>query len=65
MLQNYHMPSDSVALPIHWPSLARLARVNARLTIAIANADERPRWLPGDFFGVTFGRAPPAGAAAD
>ncbi len=65
MLRDYHMPSDSVALPIHWQSLARLARVNARLTLAVANADERPQWLPGDFFGATFGRTPPAAAAAD
>ena len=65
MLRDYHMPSDSVALPIHWPSLARLARVNAELTRVIADADGRPQWLPGDFFGATFGRTPPAGGAAD
>ncbi len=61
LLRDYHMPSDSAALPIHWPSLAQHARVNVRLTLAIANADERPSWLPGDFFGETF--APAAGGA--
>ena len=65
MLEHYHMPSDSTALPIDWPSLARLARVNARLTLAVANDAARPRWLPGDFFGEKFGRAQSAGSAAD
>lgn len=61
LLRDYHMPSDSPALPIHWPSLARHARVNARLALAVANADERPAWLPGDFFGETFAPAVAAG----
>ncbi len=56
LLRDYHMPSDEITLPIHWPSLARHARVNARLGLAIANDDGRPAWLPGDFFGETFGR---------
>lgn len=63
LLEHYHMPSDSPALPIHWPSLARLARFEVRLGLAIANADARPAWLPGDFFGETFGKGPPAAAA--
>lgn len=63
LLTHYHMPSDSAALPIHWPSLARLARFEARLALAIANGDARPAWLPGDFFGATFGKPRPAAAA--
>ena len=55
LLQDYHAPSDSTALPIHWPSLARIAAVNVALARAIADADDRPQWLPGDFFGTTFG----------
>jgi Zn-dependent M28 family amino/carboxypeptidase len=54
-LKHYHMPSDAVALPIHWRSLAQNAQVLARLARAVADADERPQWLPGDFFGETFG----------
>ncbi len=54
-LIHYHMPSDTVALPIHWPSLAKNAQVIARLAGLVANADARPAWLPGDFFGKTFG----------
>ena len=53
---NYHMPSDDMNLPIHWPSLAALARINARIGIDVANNPERPSWHPGDFFGETFGR---------
>ncbi len=60
-LNHYHLPSDSVALPIHWPSVAQNAEVVARLALAVANADARPEWLPGDFFGATFGRLPRAG----
>ena len=63
LLTHYHMPSDSISLPIDWPSLARLARFEARLVLAIANADARPAWLPGDFFGETFGNPRPAAAA--
>lgn len=65
MLRDYHMPSDSTALPIHWPSLARLTRVNVNLTRAIADADARPQWHPGDFFGTIFGHTPPGGGVAD
>jgi Zn-dependent M28 family amino/carboxypeptidase len=56
MQRDYHMPSDQVDLPIHWPSFARLAQVNARIGLAIANDPVRPSWLPGDFFGETFGK---------
>lgn len=59
LLEHYHMPSDDMSLPIHWPSFARLARVNARIALEVANAPARPDWLPGDFFGSTFGRKAP------
>ncbi len=56
LLADYHMPSDEIDLPIHWESLAKLAQVNARIGRLIADDPERPSWLPGDFFGETFGR---------
>jgi Zn-dependent M28 family amino/carboxypeptidase len=56
MVRDYHMPSDDMRLPIHWPSFAKLARVNARIGRSIADAAERPAWLPGDFFGEVFGK---------
>jgi hypothetical protein len=44
-----------MSLPIHWGSLAMLARLNARIGREIADDPKRPEWLPGDFFGETFG----------
>jgi hypothetical protein len=61
LIRDYHMPSDETDLPIDWPSLARLARVNARIGLTIANDAKRPEWLPGDFFGATFGGRPAPG----
>jgi len=52
--ERYHQPSDDVAQPIHYPSLAGLARVNARILRAVADAPARPAWNPGDFFGSRF-----------
>ncbi len=54
---HYHMPSDDTSLPIHYPSLAGLARVNARIVREVADARERPAWNPGDFFGARFAPA--------
>jgi Zn-dependent M28 family amino/carboxypeptidase len=51
---HYHMPSDDISLPIHYPSLAGLARINARILLEIADAPQRPAWNPGDFFGSRF-----------
>ena len=52
--ERYHQPGDDLSQPIHWPSMAMLARLNARVIVDVANADERPRWNPGNFFGETF-----------
>ena len=52
----YHQPSDDVSQTIDYPTLAALARVNARVTLDVANAAERPRWNAGDFFGETYGQ---------
>jgi len=51
---HYHQPSDDLALPIHWPSLAMLAQLNTRIMVEVANAQERPAWNAGNFFGETF-----------
>lgn len=57
---HYHQPSDDLSLPIHWPSLATLARLNARMIDEVARRDERPRWNDGNFFGETFAGSAPA-----
>ncbi len=55
-MKHYHKPSDDLARPIHWNSAVRFTRANARVGFAVANADERPSWNAGDFFGEKFGR---------
>ena len=52
---HYHQPSDETALPIHYPSAARLAMLNAAIGRRVGDADQKPRWKEGDFFGRTFG----------
>ena len=56
---HYHQPSDETALPIHYPSAARLAQLNAAIGRRVGDAEARPRWKEGDFFGRTFGQAAP------
>lgn len=51
---HYHQPSDDLSLPIHYPSAARLARMNALIALEVGDAAERPRWNDGDFFGGMF-----------
>lgn len=51
---HYHQPSDDPTLPLDYPTAADLARINARIVLAIANAASPPRWANGDFFGEKF-----------
>ena len=52
--QRYHQPNDDANQPIHYPSAARLARLNQVVAARIADAAERPRWNEGNFFGTRF-----------
>jgi hypothetical protein len=52
---HYHKPSDDLALPLDYPSAANFARFIAEVVRHVANADDPPRWNPGDFFGERFG----------
>ena len=58
----YHRPNDDMLQQIDWESGARFAEANYRVSRAIADADVRPLWVQGDFFGDTF--APDAPRAA-
>lgn len=62
---NYHNVGDDLSQPIRWDAGARFARLNYLVARSIANADQRPMWYRGDFFGETFApdapKAPPAG----
>lgn len=51
---HYHQPSDDISLPIRYDDLARFADINTIIARAIANAEERPAWNEGDFFGDLF-----------
>jgi hypothetical protein len=42
--------------PMDLESGARNAQLEFLVGLEIANADERPAWKEGDFFGRTFGR---------
>ncbi|RHW18415.1 M20/M25/M40 family metallo-hydrolase [Sphingomonas gilva] len=51
---HYHKPSDEVTLPINWQAGVRFVEANYAIAREIANADERPAWNKGDFFGVLY-----------
>lgn len=53
---HYHQPSDQADLPINYLSAARIADINLRIGLMVANAAERPRWNEGDFLGTRFGK---------
>lgn len=61
---NYHNPGDDLNQPIDWTAAARFAEANYRIALAIANADQRPQWYQGDFFGNVFARDQPKAAPA-
>jgi Zn-dependent M28 family amino/carboxypeptidase len=50
----YHRPSDDLNQPINFEAGAKFARVNYLILRAIADADTRPTWNEGDFFGNLF-----------
>ncbi len=53
--KHYHQASDEVSLPINWQSGVRFIEVNYAIARAIADADQRPAWNKGDFFGTLYG----------
>ena len=54
LANNYHRPSDDMTKPINFESGARFAELNARIMLALANADTRPLWKKDDFFARMF-----------
>ncbi|MEI9850381.1 MAG: M28 family metallopeptidase [Sphingomonas sp.] len=54
LAENYHKPSDEVSGPIDWASGVRFIDVNYRIAREIADADARPAWNKGDFFGTLY-----------
>ena len=52
--QNYHKPSDDLNLPIDWAQGVRFVAVNYAIARDIADADTRPVWNKGDYFGMLY-----------
>jgi hypothetical protein len=50
---HYHKPSDEIGL-INWQSGVRFVEANYGIAREIANADARPAWNKGDFFGTLY-----------
>lgn len=54
--ERYHRPNDDLSQPIDYDAGAKFAHVNYLIARELADADQRPSWKPGDFFGELFGR---------
>jgi len=49
----YHSPSDDLQQPgIYKEDAIKLDTYTAAIALRVANADTRPRWLPGSIFGA-------------
>ena len=55
----YHTVRDDLSQPINWPAAARYAKLNYEIARALADADQRPRWYRGDYFGDRFAPGQP------
>ncbi|MFG6429408.1 M28 family metallopeptidase [Roseateles sp. LYH14W] len=51
----YHQPGDDLSQPFHWRAVQRFAQLQWALLQQLGVQPERPRWLPGSFFGEQFG----------
>lgn len=60
----YHNACDDLSQPIDYAAGAKFARLNYEIARELADAEARPTWNPGDFFGVKFGGLPAAGRPA-
>ena len=58
MATHYHRVSDQPDLPILYDVAAKFAELNYRIARGIANADRRPDWNDGDFFGDLYAEEP-------
>jgi Zn-dependent M28 family amino/carboxypeptidase len=61
----YHQPCDDADQPIQYGDAARLARLNARIGRIVGDAEARPAWNKGDFFGDRFAATEVTDAAGE
>lgn len=52
--ERYHRPGDDIDQGIDWEAGAKFAHANFRIVRALADADARPKWKAGDYFGLLF-----------
>ena len=56
----YHSPQDDMNQPFDWNAAARHVQLQFLIGYLTAQADARPVWNPGDFFGTKFAPKPAA-----
>ena len=54
LAKRYHRPADDMSNALDFDAAARFADLNARIMLALANADSRPVWKKDDFFARQF-----------
>jgi Zn-dependent M28 family amino/carboxypeptidase len=62
LAHRYHRVNDDLSQPIDWESGARYARLNYLISRQLADADQRPLWYKGDYFGDLFAPGQPKAA---
>ncbi|MEP9401365.1 M28 family metallopeptidase [Sphingomonas sp. VNH70] len=50
----YHQPGDDMHQTFDWTAGRMFVQINHDIALDLANADERPKWNKGDYFGVLY-----------
>jgi peptidase M28-like protein len=59
LADTYHTVKDDLSQPIRWEAGAKFAELNYRIARNMADADQRPLWYSGDYFGETYAPSQP------
>jgi Zn-dependent M28 family amino/carboxypeptidase len=59
LAETYHSVKDDRTQPIEWKAGAKFAELNYRIARNMADADQRPLWYAGDYFGETYAPSQP------
>ena len=54
LANRYHQPGDDMHQTFDWTAGRVFVAINHDIALDLANADERPRWNKGDYFGVLY-----------